>query len=74
MGYEAYKPQEDSWFRLLRCCGCHSEDVVYIQVTTGGQPQYRARCRFCGRRTPWYSCKHDAQVDWNGRFGEIEKL
>lgn len=56
------------------CCGCHSEDVVYIQVTTGGQPQYRVRCRFCGQRTPWYSCKHDAQGDWNGRFGEIEKL
>ena len=52
MGYETDKPQEDSQFRLLRCCGCHSEDVVYIQVTTGGQPQYRVRCRFCGQRTP----------------------
>ena len=52
MGYETDKPQEDSQFRLLRCCGCHSEDVVYIQVTTGGQPQYRVRCRFCGNILP----------------------
>lgn len=63
------KPEPDSQFKLLDCGNCGSADVVYIQANTGGKEQYRVRCRFCGQRTPWFGCRHDAQLDWNGRFG-----
>ena len=67
---ETIKPEPDSQYRLLGCGNCKSKDVVYIQANTGGKVQYRARCRFCGQRTPWFGCRHDAQADWNGRFGK----
>lgn len=66
---DTIKPEPDSQYRLLGCGNCKSMDVVYIQANTGGKVQYRVRCRFCGQRTPWFNCRHDAQVDWNGRFG-----
>ena len=73
---EFIRPAPDSQFRLLGCGNCGSQDVVYIQATTGGKAQYLARCRPCGQRTPWFGCRHDAQMDWNGRFGrqELEEL
>lgn len=63
------KPDLESQFLLLPCGACRGEDVVYVQFNTGGQRLYLAKCRGCGQRTPWYGCKHDAQVDWNERFG-----
>lgn len=29
----------------------------------------RVKCPGCGQSTPWFKAKHDAQMDWNGRFG-----
>lgn len=68
--FTTIKPEPDSQFKLLDCGNCGSSDVVYIQTNTGGKEQYRVRCRFCGQRTPWWGCRHDAQADWNGRFGK----
>ena len=64
------RPQPDSHFRLLLCGKCSSEDVVYKSTVTGGRTQFFVKCLGCGQRTPWYLCKHDAQCDWNGRFGK----
>lgn len=30
---------------------------------------YRVKCGGCGQVTPWWGCKHDAQLDWNRRYG-----
>lgn len=61
------KPEPDSQYRLLGC-DCRSADVVYIQAKTMGKSKYRVKCLFCGRGTPWFGCRHDAQLDWNKRF------
>lgn len=61
-------PDQESQYRLLTCgnCGCteagYQEDVSKARL-------YRVKCPGCGQITPWFSCKHDAQIDWNGRFG-----
>lgn len=64
------KPLPDSQFRLLPCKGCKSYDVGYQETVTGGRKNYRVKCIGCGQRTPWWPCRHDAQIDWNSRFGE----
>ncbi len=63
--FQTIKAEPDSQYRLRRCGNCKSEDVVYIRTNSGGKEQFHARCRSCGQRTPWWGCRHDAQLDWN---------
>lgn len=60
-------PEPDSQFKLLPC-RCGGQNVGYQSTITGGKKEHRAKCPDCGQRTPWFQCRHDAQVDWNGRF------
>lgn len=64
------KPLPDSQFRLLPCKGCKSNEVGYQTSTVSIGEAYRVKCLDCGQRTPWWPCKHDAQIDWNSKFGE----
>lgn len=63
------KPDSDSQFRLLACKSCKAEAGYQIS-TEGGHPIFRVKCEGCRQVTPWWNCKHDAQTDWNCRFGE----
>ena len=63
------KPDADSQFRLLPCGKCRNDDVVYKRTVTCGKTQFFVKCCGCGQRTNMHSCKHDAQVEWNERFG-----
>lgn len=52
----------------LRPCKCRSTSVEYRRTITGGNLQHYVKCIACGNRTPHFTCRHDAQVDWNERF------
>lgn len=67
------KPAQDSQFRLIPCRSCKNDNAVYQERVTGGKKNYRVKCLGCGQRTPWWPCRHDAQIDWNSRFGECGK-
>lgn len=62
-------PDNDSQFKLLPC-RCGGKEARYQETITGGREQHRVKCPDCGQRTPWFHCRHDAQLDWNGRFGK----
>lgn len=64
------RPAKDSQFVLLPCGNCKSEDVYYQHTVTGGSKQFRVKCGGCGQRTAWWGAKHNAQLDWNGRFAK----
>lgn len=64
-----FTPDNDSQFKLLPC-SCGGKSVRYQSTITGGREQHRAKCPDCGQRTPWFNCRHEAQLDWNGRFGK----
>lgn len=69
MPYTLEKPVPDSQFRLLRCKSCKAESGYQTSIEAG-RPIFRVKCEGCKQITPWWPCKHDAQVDWNSRFGE----
>lgn len=63
------KPPADSQYRLLPC-NCGADEAGYqVWPTYGGGKQFRVKCPACGQETPCWPCKHDAQLDWNRRFG-----
>lgn len=62
-------PDPDSQYRLLNCKSCKAISG-YQTAEQAGKHVYRVKCSGCGQITPWHGCKHDAQLDWNSRFGE----
>lgn len=65
MPHSIEKPVPDSHFRLLPCAVCQSQEVGYQARTASGKAKFRVRCAGCGKKTTWWPCKHDAQMDWN---------
>lgn len=57
-------PAPDSHFLLLGC-GCGADQTVYLQVVTGNEPKWVARCMVCGKQTQAHPVRHDAQKEWN---------
>lgn len=70
MPYTVEMPVPDSQFRLCHCKGCKSKEVGYQVSVDENKARFRVKCCGCGKHTPWWPCKHDAQFDWNSRFGE----
>lgn len=70
MSLRIWVPEQDSQYRLLRCRGCRRAVAGYQQTQEGPRTIYRVKCGGCGQVTPWWGCKHDAQLDWNRRYGE----
>lgn len=68
-----YRPEQDSQFRLLPCA-CGNEDVGYQTCPSIHGAEYRVKCLNCGRKTPWYPCRHDAQWDWNRSYDGKKEL
>lgn len=67
--YTLEKPEPDSQFRLLPCKACKA-GAAYQIGQEARKPIYRVKCGGCGQVTPWWPCRHDAQIDWNSRLGE----
>lgn len=61
-------PDVESQFRLVQCRNCLCEQVGYQRDVSRAR-MWRVKCPGCGQITPWFECRHDAQIDWNGRFG-----
>lgn len=66
-------PDQESQFRLLQCRNCGSTKPGYQESCAGERLVFRVKCGGCGQLTPWWGCKHDAQMDWNQRFGKGDK-
>lgn len=62
------KPPADSQYRLLPC-NCGADEAGYQVWPTEGRHWFRVKCPGCGQETPYWANKHEAQLDWNGRFG-----
>lgn len=61
-------PDMESQFRVVACGNCGCAGVGYQQEESK-EHRWRVKCPGCGQSTPWFKAKHDAQMDWNGRFG-----
>lgn len=57
-------PDRDGQYRL-RPCKCGSEQVIYLQLRSGGRLPWAARCMDCGVMGRERPIRHDAQLDWN---------
>lgn len=62
-------PDRESQFKLIGC-GCGSDQVAYFQDRVHGELMWVAVCLDCGARTKYHPIRHDAQEEWNNRFGE----
>lgn len=58
-------PVPDSQFRLRQCGFCGNQKAGYQCVGKS----FRVKCGSCGKHTSWRRCRHDAQIEWNSRFG-----
>ncbi len=57
-------PDPDGQFRLRGCkCGC--KEPGYILLGAEGREKWGVECPDCGKATPGFPVRHDAQVYWN---------
>lgn len=57
-------PAPDSHFRLLRCPGCHGDNVAYVQTANDGE-MWHGKCFDCDFTGEGAAVRHDAQLLWN---------
>lgn len=63
---EIIDPAPDGQYRLRRC-SCGSDRVRYARNVTIRGVEWAAGCQSCGKITRWWSIRHSAQIEWNGK-------
>lgn len=62
------QPDPDSQYRLLPCeCGCTMAGYTRRVTTPPRRVEWAIRCPVCGRMSRYWTIKHHAQIEWNGR-------
>ena len=60
-------PDPDSHFRLLPCPECGGTEIEYLRRVPHYRLEWCVRCKTCGKMSRYWTVKHHAQIEWNGK-------
>lgn len=61
------KPDPDGQYRLQPCPECGCTEPEYVRRIPHYRVEWCIRCPACGKMSRYWTIKHHAQIEWNGR-------